>query len=140
MSDWNDVITALKHDPAIHTWKPLPGTTRTVQATISTPAHGDLTMIIDNGSREDWFQLLIPIAETSEGRIWETTGWCLKDIPAVGLARIGDGIAIRHSIHLPHATTHAITAGINHIVTAATTLYDNTTARASRPPPPAPTG
>lgn len=135
MSDWNDVITVLNHDPAIHTWRPLPGTTCTVQATISVANHGELIMVIDNDSREDWLQLLIPVSTTSDAKIWESAGWGLKDIPAVGLARVGQGIVIRHGILLPHAGTQAITHGINLSVTAAAALYDNTTDTQTSPPP-----
>ncbi|MGX5717976.1 hypothetical protein [Arthrobacter sp. MAHUQ-56] len=140
MSDWNDVITTLNCDSAIHTWRPHPGTTRTAQATISTPGHGDITMIIDNDSREEWIQFLISVSNTPDAKIWEAAGWCLRDMPAIGLAQIGDGIVIRHGILLPHADTHTITHGLHLTVTAATTLYDNTTARANQPPRPAPTG
>lgn len=139
MSDWNDVITVLNHDPAIDTWNPLPGTTRTVQATISTDGHGEITMVIDNDSREDWLQLLISVSDASDASIWEAAGWCLQDIPVMGLARVGDGIVIRHGILLPCADTHAITHGINLTVTAATALYDNTTdTQTSQPAAPVP--
>jgi len=127
MSDWNDVITVLNHDPAIRTWTPLPGTTHAVQATIVTERHGEIGMVLDNGSNEHWLQLLISISETSEAKIWEAAGWCLRDIPAIGLARLGEGIVIRHGILLPHATIHAITNGITLTTTAATTLFDTTT-------------
>lgn len=127
MSDWNDVITVLNHDPAIQSWTPLPGTTRAVQATIATGNRGEIVMVLDNGTNERWLQLLITVSDSSEARIWEAAGWCLRDIPAIGLAQLGDGIVIRHGILLPHASIHAITNGITLTVTAATTLFDTTT-------------
>ncbi|WP_142060010.1 hypothetical protein [Pseudarthrobacter sp. B4EP4b] len=138
MSDWNDVITALNRVPGIRTWRPQPGTTRKLQATISTDDHGEMTMVIDNDSREDWLQLLITVSDTSDAKIWAAAGWCLKDMPTIGLAQIGDGIVIRHGILLPHADPHAITHGINLTVSAATTLYDRTTDAQAGPPPRSP--
>lgn len=127
MSDWNDVLTVLNHDPAIQSWTPMPGTTRAVQATIATPEHGEIAMILDNGTNEHWLQLLITVSDSTEARIWEAAGWSLRNTPVTGLAQYGEGIVIRHGILLTHASIHAITNGITTTITAATTLFDTTT-------------
>ncbi|KQR80359.1 hypothetical protein ASF98_18875 [Arthrobacter sp. Leaf337] len=127
MSDWNDVITVLNHDPAIRSWTPLPGTTHAAQATITTPEHGEIAMILDNGTNKHWLQLLITVSDSTAARVWEAAGRSLQDTPAIGLAQYGESIVIRHGILLPHATPHAITNGITLTITAATTLFDTTT-------------
>lgn len=126
MSDWNDVLTVLTHDPAIRTWTPLPGTTRTVQATIATENHNEIAMVIDNSTNEDWLQFMVTISDTTNGVIWENTGWHLRHTPAIGLAQLGDSIVLRHSILLPHAAAAAITNGITLTTTAATALFNAT--------------
>lgn len=127
MSDWNDVLAVLEHEPAIRSWTPLPGTTRAMHATIATPDHGEITMIIENSANENWLQLLIPIAETTNGAIWENAGRHLRHTPAIGLTQHGEGIAIRHGILLPHTNPQAIINGITLTTAAATTLFDTTT-------------
>jgi hypothetical protein len=104
MSDWNDVITVLNHDPAIRSWTPLPGTTHAAQATITTPEHGEIAMILDNGTNKHWLQLLITVSDSTAARVWEAAGRSLQDTPAIGLAQYGESIVIRHGILLPHAT------------------------------------
>lgn len=126
MSDWNDVLTVLNHDPAIRSWAPVPGTTRTAHATITTETGNEVSMIIDNSANEYWLQLLTPITVTSEGRLWETAGQALRNLPAIGLTQHGAGIAIRHGILLPHAGIHAITNGITLTAIAATTHHETT--------------
>ncbi|WP_461186826.1 hypothetical protein [Arthrobacter sp. Z4-13] len=125
MCDWNDVLTALNQDSAIQSWTPLPRAHRAVQAAIHTANHGEITIVIDNDSHERWLQLLISVSDTCDAKIWETTGWCLRDMPTIGLAQLGAGIAIRHGILMP-TSINAITNGITLAVTAATTLYDAT--------------
>ncbi|NWL10469.1 hypothetical protein DM793_04020 [Paenarthrobacter nitroguajacolicus] len=79
-------------------------------------------MIIEN-TANDWLELLIPIAKTTHGAVWENAGRHLRHTPAISLAQHDDGIAIRHGILLPHTNPQAITNGI----TAATTLFNATT-------------
>lgn len=124
MSDWNDVLNVLDHDPAIQSWTPLPGAARAVQATVATENHGKVNMVIENGANDLWLQLLVSISETSEGTVWEAAGWYLRHLPAIGLTQLGDGIAIRHGILLPHASIHAVTNGITLTAIAASTIFD----------------
>lgn len=114
MSDWNDVLNVLEHDPAIRSFTPLPGAARATQATVSTETHGEVNMVIENGANELWLQLLVSIADTSEVAIWEAAGWYLRHLPAIGLTQLGDGIAIRHGILLPHRLTPEPTKATRH--------------------------
>ncbi|GHG59001.1 hypothetical protein GCM10012320_32850 [Sinomonas cellulolyticus] len=122
MADWNDVLTVLTHDPDIRHWEPFPGAARTATATAAPHGHPEATLILDNTANDLWLQILSPASPTSDGPTWEAAGWFLRDLPAVGLAQIGDGIAIRHAILLPHATIHAITNGIALTAIAAAAL------------------
>ncbi|MEO5316206.1 hypothetical protein PV772_19160 [Pseudarthrobacter sp. CC12] len=127
MSDWNDVLNVLEYDSAIRSWIHLSEASRTVQATVTTEGHGDVTMIIENGANQLWLQLLVAISVSPEGPIWEAAGWSLRHVPAVGLIQFGNGIAIRHGVLLSHADARAITDGITLTATAATILFLNTT-------------
>lgn len=124
MSDWNEVLTVLNHDPDIDSWALLPGVERAVLATVITENHGKISMMIENGSNDLWLQLRVTISDTTEGSFWEAAGWYLRDLPAIGLTQMGDGVAIRHGILLPHANIHAITNGITLTAFAAGALFD----------------
>ena len=122
MANWDDVLTALEHNPDIRTCNPLPGSARAARVTVAVTGHGEVEMIVENSANDLWLQILAPISQTSDGSTWEGAGWLLRDIPAVGLAQLGDGIAIRHAVLLPHADMHAVTSGITLTAVATSAL------------------
>lgn len=119
MADWNDALAVLARHPNILNWSTLPGAARAARAAVAVFGHGEVEIVVENGANDLWLQILAPISQTSDGTAWESAGWLMRDIPAAGLAQLGDGIAIRHAILLPHADIHAITKGI--ILTAVAT-------------------
>ena len=125
MTTWNDVLIALTRNPTIQTLTPIPGTVRALKATITTQNHGEITMTIENETDEQWLQFTVAISsDTTDTRIWHTSSDYLKNIPAIGLAQANNGIVICHGVHLRHASSETINAGIAHVVTAAAILYD----------------
>lgn len=126
MCDWNDITHTLNTHPLISRWAFHPDTPETVLATTSLNGI-ELDLILDNTTDPGWLQLLIPLTHTSEGELWEATGWALRNTNTTGLTQHGNGIALRHSLHLPDTTPQAIHTAITHTTHTATTLHTHHT-------------